>query len=108
MGKKTPCVVVTFPTTADAMHMQSLAGEWPLQGRLAPIPRQLSAGCGFAWREPVKNRPLVEELLKREPYDAPTFVMDPSVTDFYQFTVDSFRLENYRYHPFTAKIPVAI
>lgn len=63
MGKKTPCVVVTFPTTADAMHMQSLAGKWPLQGRLAPIPRQLSAGCGFAWREPVKNRPLVEELL---------------------------------------------
>lgn len=64
MGRKSPCVVVTFPTTADAMHMQSLAVKCTLQGRLAPIPRQLSAGCGFAWREPAQNRQLLERLLR--------------------------------------------
>lgn len=55
-----------------------------------------------------RHIPMVEELLKREPYDGPTLVMDPAVTDFYQFTTSSFRLENYQYHEFKEKIPVAI
>ena len=50
----------------------------------------------------------VEELLKKEPYPGPTLAMDTSVTDFYQFTTSSFRLENYQYHAFEHKIPVAI
>ena len=55
-----------------------------------------------------RHIPMVEELLKREPYEAPEFVMDKSVTDFYKFTVDSFSLKEYRYHPFGEKIPVAV
>ena len=51
---------------------------------------------------------IVEELISREPYDAPDFVMDKSITDFYKFTRDSFSLENYKYHEFNEKIPVAI
>ena len=34
--------------------------------------------------------------------------MDTSITDFYQFTTSSFRLEDYQYHTFESKIPVAI
>ena len=34
--------------------------------------------------------------------------MDESIDDFYQFTRDSFRVENYHYHDFTTKIPVAV
>lgn len=55
-----------------------------------------------------RHVPLVEELLSRKPYGAPQFWMDPSVASFYQFTIGSFRLDNYRYHPFDVKIPVAI
>lgn len=55
-----------------------------------------------------RHIPMVEELLKKEPYPGPTLYVDPSVTDFYQFTTDSFRLENYKYHPFEHKIPVAV
>ena len=51
--------------------------------------------------------PLVEELMKREPLPAPKLVWD-GTTDFYAFTVNSFRLEGYQFHPFTASIPVAI
>ena len=47
-------------------------------------------------------------MLENEPLPAPAFVMDRSVTDFYKFTVDSFRMENYRYCDFNEKIPVAI
>ncbi len=55
-----------------------------------------------------RHIPMVEELLKREPYEAPRFEIDRTVTDFYQFTVDSFRLVDYRYHKFDHKIPVAV
>lgn len=55
-----------------------------------------------------RHIPLVEQLLQREPLPAPTFAADPAITDFYSFTKDSFRMENYRYHPFDEKIPVAI
>ena len=51
---------------------------------------------------------LVREMLEKEPFPAPKVTLDPSVTDFYQFTKDSFKVEDYQYHPFTAKIPVAI
>jgi len=55
-----------------------------------------------------RHIPLVEELMKAEAYDAPKFVMNTEKTDFYDFTTDDFKLENYKYSEFTAKIPVAI
>ncbi len=55
-----------------------------------------------------RHIPLVEELLTKETYDAPTFVMNPDKKDFYEFTLDDFRLENYKYSDFDKKIPVAI
>ncbi|MDO4289811.1 MAG: DUF3343 domain-containing protein [Eggerthellaceae bacterium] len=50
-----PHVVATFHTTTAALAMQDAGKRAGLRGRLAPIPRQLSAGCGFAWREPADN-----------------------------------------------------
>ena len=55
-----------------------------------------------------RHIPMVEELIKREPYEAPEFIMDKSITDFYKFTTDSFALKDYKYHPFSERIPVAI
>ena len=55
-----------------------------------------------------RHIPLVEQMLQRTPLPAPRFCMDESVRDFYAFTPDSFSLEDYRYHPFQATIPVAI
>ena len=45
------------------------------------------------------------ELLRRQGRPAPRLVVDPAVTDFYQFTRDSFRLEGYEPLPFDGKIP---
>lgn len=55
-----------------------------------------------------RHVPIIEELISREPYDAPEFVMDKSITDFYDFTKNHFSLENYKFHDFSEKIPVAI
>ncbi|MBE6550743.1 MAG: thymidylate synthase [Ruminococcaceae bacterium] len=54
-----------------------------------------------------RHVPLVKELIKKTPFDAPALLKDTSVTDFYSFTKDSFALEDYNYHPFDVKIPVA-
>ena len=55
-----------------------------------------------------RHVPLVEKLLEKEPLPAPEFYVNPEVKDFYRFTVDDFRFENYRFHEFREKIPVAI
>lgn len=55
-----------------------------------------------------RHVPVVEEIIAREPCDAPALWIDPDVTDFYAFTRDSFRLEGYRFHPLDTPIPVAV
>ena len=47
-------------------------------------------------------------MLEREGFEAPKFSMDESITDFYKFTKDSFKMENYQFHPFDFEIPMAI
>lgn len=55
-----------------------------------------------------RHVPLVEELISREPLDAPRFIIDKSIDDFYKFTVDSFSLEGYEPHGGVGRIPVAV
>jgi len=47
-------------------------------------------------------------MLEKEGFDAPTFVMDKSIDDFYAFTKNSFSMENYKFHAFDFEIPMAI
>ncbi len=51
---------------------------------------------------------LVKEVIEKEAFEAPKLILDSSVKDFYDFTVDSFYLENYNYHKLGKKIPVAV
>ena len=55
-----------------------------------------------------RHVPIVEKLIEKTPFDAPKVTLDKSITDFYSFTKDSFKIENYNFHEFTDKIPVAI
>ena len=55
-----------------------------------------------------RHVPMVEELLRREPYPAPRVTLDPAVTDFYAFTKQSFTVEGYQYHGLAGAIPVAV
>ena len=55
-----------------------------------------------------RHVPAIEEIIRNEPKPAPRFFLDPDVKDFYAFTRDSFRMENYEYSDFTGKIPVAV
>ena len=55
-----------------------------------------------------RHVPLVEEIIANAPKAAPKFIIDPAVDDFYKFTTDSFKMENYEYSDFNKKIPVAV
>lgn len=49
MRKKELKLVITFHTTADAMAMEKACKENGAPGRLIPVPREISAGCGLSW-----------------------------------------------------------
>lgn len=55
-----------------------------------------------------RHIPIIEKMLSEPEYPAPQFTLDPAVTDFYAFTPDSVRLENYQFSPFEDKIPIAV
>ena len=55
-----------------------------------------------------RHIPMIEEMLKREPYPAPKFWINPEIKNFYDFTVDDVKLENYQHHEQIKNIPVAI
>lgn len=66
LRKKSPKVVITFHTTTQAMKMESCARKEGMPGRLIPIPREISAGCGMAWSAQVEERARLEEFIKKE------------------------------------------
>ncbi len=51
---------------------------------------------------------LVKEVMEKPQHPAPKLIMDKSITNFYDFTVDSFELEDYEFEKLGKKIPVAI
>lgn len=51
---------------------------------------------------------IVEEILKNPEYEAPKFIINKDIKNFYDFTTDDFKLENYVTNKFDHKIEVAV
>lgn len=69
LRKKEMKLVVTFHTTADAMEMESVCQSEGVPGRIIPVPRSISAGCGLAWCAPEEALEWLTELMKRSGLD---------------------------------------
>lgn len=52
MRKKQNRFIITFHTTQEAMAAELLLKEKGFPGRLIPVPREITAGCGLAWMAP--------------------------------------------------------
>ena len=121
-----PCAYsVTFNVTGDRLNAilnqrsQDIlaANNWNVV-QYAVLVHMLAQVCGFKAGELVhviadahiydRHIPLIKELISREPYEAPTFWLNPEVKDFYEFTVDDVRLDNYVTGPQIKNIPVAV
>lgn len=50
MREKQEYMVISFHTTAEAIATEKFCKQRNIPGRLIPVPREISAGCGIAWR----------------------------------------------------------
>ena len=63
MRAKEERCVVTFRTTTGAMAMECSCKAAGVPGRLIPVPRTITAGCGMCWAASPSAREAVEELV---------------------------------------------
>ena len=64
MRKKELKLVVTFHTTADARAMEKACKEQNVPGRIIPVPRAISAGCGLSWCADLEDREQIVSMMK--------------------------------------------
>ena len=57
---------VTFHTTADAMAMAKACKAEEVPGRLIPVPRVISAGCGLAWAAPLEAVEQIKHVMQEK------------------------------------------
>lgn len=55
-----------------------------------------------------RHVPIVEELISRPKFDSPKLIIDEGITDFYSFSTENVRLDQYQYGPKITGIPVAV
>ena len=58
--------IVTFHTIADAMHMEQAAKKAGIEGRVIPVPRELSSGCGISWASPPEEEEKILRVIEKE------------------------------------------
>lgn len=63
MIPKSPKLIVTFHTTTAAMAMEKFCKAQHIPGRLIPVPREISAGCGMSWCAPPDAKSAVENAI---------------------------------------------
>lgn len=62
-------LIITFETEYDALQFSNLCKQGKIEGRLLPIPRKLSAGCGISWRSETSLEPIIQELIRQHTDD---------------------------------------
>ncbi|MBR2334176.1 MAG: thymidylate synthase [Clostridia bacterium] len=55
-----------------------------------------------------RHVPIVEKILQNKQFNAPKLWINPEIKNFYDFTVDDFKLEGYEFTPLEDKIEVAV
>ena len=74
MRNKRTYQVLSFRTTAEAIACENHCLAAGIPGRLIPLPREISAGCGLAWRMLPEDWAAWQEKLERSAFDAVTSV----------------------------------
>ena len=63
MRQKKPTLIITFATTTQAMAMEKFCADNGLPGRIIPVPREITAGCGLSWKAAPEDREKLEAAL---------------------------------------------
>lgn len=65
MIEKKLSLVISFNKTTDAMATEDYCLKNNVKGRLIPLPKEISAGCGLAWKCDIGQKKEMEELLSK-------------------------------------------
>ena len=63
---KVSCTVVSFPNMTSALAMEVACRKYGIPGSIIPVPNQITASCGFAWRASAQERERIEDFLKEK------------------------------------------
>lgn len=66
MRQKEWKLIITFHTTADAIAFEKACKAEGKPGRMIPVPREISAGCGLAWATVPEERAGMEAFLAQQ------------------------------------------
>jgi len=66
MREKTLQLVISFESTAHAMAVEKYCLEHDLPGRLIPVPKEVTAGCGLAWKAALSDREALLAAFEKE------------------------------------------
>lgn len=64
MIEKKICLVISFNKTTDAMSVEDYCLKNAVGGRLIPLPKEISAGCGLAWKCEVDKKNEMTKVLE--------------------------------------------
>ncbi len=121
-----PCAYsMTFNVTGDRLNGilnqrsndMAVANNWNVM-QYAVLLMMIAQVTGFKAGELVhviadahiydRHIPVVKQMLENPEYPAPKLWINPEVKDFYDFTVDDFKLEGYEATPLKEKLEVAV
>ena len=61
-------ILIAFDSTSDAIAMETYCDSISLKGRLIPLPKEISAGCGIAWISPIALEKEVLNVLENKKF----------------------------------------
>ena len=61
-------IIVTFETTTAAMAFESEAKKRHIGGRLIPVPREITSGCGLSFSAPIEEKEQIYNLIQQLQY----------------------------------------
>lgn len=59
-------LVISFDSTAHAMAVEEYCMNNGLPGRLIPVPKEITAGCGLAWKTDIVKKREILDAFERE------------------------------------------
>ena len=63
MRVKAPALIIAFKNVTEALAVERFCQERSLPGRIIPVPREVTAGCGLAWKAAPGDREALIDAL---------------------------------------------
>ena len=65
MRVKAPALVISFANVTEALAVENACKAVGLPGRIIPVPREITAGCGLAWKAAPEDREMLVAALDK-------------------------------------------